>query len=155
MQSPGEHLCALLYSRAIDPDFWSRFENKHLIATGRSAELRAFFQESIALNLTRRLILAGESAKAYYDPMDSGFLDCISPAVNRWGLQMLNQNGGLARLVKESVIASNHGISKTLRKRMIAWSKSKHPTCYMCGVQLNQHLKCENPQFDGKRHTQA
>ena len=148
MQSPGEQLCALLYNGAIDPDFWSRFESKHLIATGRPTEFRVFFQESIALNLTRRLILAGESAKQYYDPMESGFLDCILPAINRWGLQMLNQNGRLARLVKDSVIASNHGINKTLRIRMNEWSKKHHPTCYMCGVRLNHHLRCESPKYD-------
>ena len=148
MKSPGEQLCALLYYSAIDPDFWSRFESKHLIATGRSTEFREFFQESIALNLTRRLILAGESAKAYSDPLEPGFLDYISPAINRWGLQTLNQRGRLARLVKESVIASNHGISRTLRTSMIGWSKTKHPMCYMCGVQLNQHLQSENPRFD-------
>jgi 5-methylcytosine-specific restriction endonuclease McrA len=137
MVSSGEHLCSLLYEEAVNPEFWLRFQNKHLIATGRPLEFRLFFQKAIALNLTRRLILAGEEAKGQIEPSDPGFLQYLSPAIDRWGLHELNNRGRLARLIASSVIASNHNISNTLRDRFLRRARNGQQTCFMCGQFLN------------------
>jgi 5-methylcytosine-specific restriction endonuclease McrA len=138
--SSGEHLSALLFDNAVNEGFWCRFQDKHLIATGRARDFRFFFQEAIALNLTRRLILAAEAAKESLDPSESGFLSLLSPSVERWGLRNLDHRGQLARLVTASVVAANHRISDTLRRRCLSWAEKHHRGCYMCGEMLNFNL---------------
>jgi 5-methylcytosine-specific restriction endonuclease McrA len=140
MVNPGEYLCSLIYEEAVNPDFWLRFQNKHLMVTGRPLEFRLFIQKAIALNLTRRLILAGEEAKLQIEPSEPGFLQYLSPAIERWGLHNLNIRGKLARLVATSVTASNHKTSDNLRDGLVRWARNNHQSCYMCGNTLNFNL---------------
>ena len=138
--SAGEHLCEYLYTRLIDLSFWDRFETKHLHITGRAQEFRQFMQAGIALNMTRRLILAAENATKFAMPSDPGFLAYLDAPLNRFGLYPINRNGALARLIRDSLVNSRHTISYSLRKHLLNWATSEHPNCYLCGRSLNFRL---------------
>src|SRR5690348_5809536 len=114
IMTDGEQLCRLLHDNVVASEFWIRFQDRHLCNTGRSEGFRQFFQELLAINLTRRLILAAEYAKQFVNAEDAGFLAYLDPSIESWGLRRLNANGQLARLVRRSVIAANHSISMTL-----------------------------------------
>lgn len=138
--SAGEHLCCYLYDKLIDRTFWDRFQNRHLHMTGRAPEFRFFMQAAIALNLTRRLILAAEHATQFALPTDTGFLAYLDAPLNRLGLYPLNSKGVLVRMVRDSLVHSRHAISPTLRQHMLHWGACEHPSCYLCGCSLNFHL---------------
>lgn len=139
-KTAGENLCAYLYDYSIDSMIWDRLEQKHLLVTGYPEEFHVFFREAIAVNLTRRLILAGESVKKHILPSEAGFPEAISKVISRWNLGHLNRDGALARLVRDSLIASNHGISLTLRRRTLKTAERTSQKCYMCGVSFNFSL---------------
>ena len=146
--SDGEYLCSYLFTRLVDSGFWNRFQSKHLLPTGRPAEFRTFFQQGLALNLVRRLILAGEQARHYLDPSEPGFLSYLDPFIDKWGLRNIDGRGQLVRLVRGSVVASNHAISESLRQHLLQWARSEHRHCYMCGSILNFSVRPGVPQYN-------
>ncbi len=136
LETPGEQLCRYLFERSIVGEMWDRFEAKHLFITARSQPFRDLFQEALAINMTRRFLLAAETTRKVYDPTDSGFLRHLEGTIDRWGMSTLKGNGSLVRLIRDSTVAGHHQISPTLRKYMLRWTQEKHPRCYMCGASL-------------------
>jgi hypothetical protein len=147
-ETPGEHLCSYLFDNLIDSGFWVKFEERHLSASGRAQQYHQFFRESLALNLTRRLILFAEKAKDHLNPTDPGFVKLLNPAISRWGLLDINGTGKISRLAKESVVAANHGISDTMRKHFLRKALRQSEPCYLCGCVLNHDLKEHAPKHN-------
>lgn len=136
LETPGEQLCRYLFERSIVSQMWDRFETRHLIITGRSRQFRHFFQEALAINMTRRLLLAAETTRKQYEPTEPGFLAHLEGTIDRWGFSPLKGNGSLVRLIRESSIAGHHPISSSLRRHMLRWTREEHSQCYMCGAIL-------------------
>ena len=135
--SSGEYLCSELFERLVDTAVWDRLENRHLHTTGRSSSFRLFFQEALALNMTRRLILFAEHLTKNANADDPHFLVLLKTAISRLGLMELDRQGKISRLTQSALINSRHSISPTLRRQMFDWGRRKHQGCYMCGRTLS------------------
>jgi hypothetical protein len=146
--SPGEHLCCYLFDHLIDSGFWTKFEEKHLSSSGYAQEFHHYVREMLALNLTRRLILYAEKAKEHLDPTATGFVKLLNPAISKWGLLDIKGKGVIPRLTKESVVAANHGIPETLRKKILREASRNSEKCYLCGCQLNYSLSADESRAD-------
>ena len=140
--SAGEVLCAYLYEKVVDTNIWSRLEDRHFHTTARPKEFRRFFQEAIALNLTRRLILAAEFVRLNQcpEPTETHFIGLLDKPICKLGLMEKNQRGQISRLLKDALICSRHSISTRLRQGMLNWSRGHHNFCYLCGKELNFNL---------------
>lgn len=148
--SGGEHLCSHLFYNLVDNSMWDRLESKHLQTTGRSNSFRHFFQEALALNMTRRLILVAEHVRTstQLEPKESGFLSFLESPISNLGLRDLNSKGRISRLTNEALINSRHTISSKLRNKMISFSRKNHRGCYLCGQTLNYNLSSEKKYWD-------
>jgi hypothetical protein len=147
--SGGEHLCSYLFENLVDGSMWHRLESKHLHTTGRAVQFRHFFQEALALNMTRRLILAGEHAREnFLDPEESGFLSCLDSAISNIGLRDLNSRGKISRLTRDALINSRHSISTRLRTKLLNSGRNNREGCYLCGIALNYDLGPTEKDWD-------
>lgn len=133
----GERLCAYLFESAIDDQFWSRFECKHLNVVTRPADYRAYFQEAVAINLTSRLIRHAENIGKSFDSEDPAFLQYLDQAIAHAGIEKLNGKGRLSRLTRDAFKQTTRNISNGLRRKMLNQAARQNECCYLCGITMS------------------
>lgn len=132
----GEKLCLYLRSEFIDSRAWEGV-GLALEATGRSLELVDLFQQIAAVNLTGRLVVAGNSF-ADRDPISDplfrqAYEDFIQDTIGESGERF----DRVYRLSEQAVVAARRPPTQALRDKFERWARRNHPRCYMCNCELD------------------
>lgn len=138
-ETDGERLCSFILHNLVAGAPWSEIQ-RNLQFTAKEAEWTGSFREMLAVNVTGRIVAAGDSLAN-----DCGF---DTPEFSRAFLDHLREmvapaSGSLNELFRfatRAVSRARQDISPGFARRLRNWAKAHHPHCYMCGTGLQFDL---------------